>query len=130
MSIPITTTFAALFILMGLALTIRTIGGRRNAGVSVGDGGDETLHRLMRAHSNFIETVPLLLVGMLLIEINGVASWWLVLLGLALLAARISHAIGMEYRYPNIPFRLVGMATTLLVFVLVALTLLVQVALG
>lgn len=130
MSIPITTTFAALFILMALALTMRTIGGRRNAGVSVGDGGDETLHRLMRAHSNFIETVPLLLVGMLLIEINGVASWWLVLLGLALLAARISHAIGMEYRYPNIPFRLVGMATTLLVFVLVALTLLVQVALG
>ncbi|MEM1038548.1 MAG: MAPEG family protein [Pseudomonadota bacterium] len=126
MALPITSFFAAAFIVMALVLIMRAVGGRKKFSVSVGDGGHEDLARLMRAHANFVETVPFVLVGMVLMELNGAANWWLAIIGGVFLAARVSHAIGMSYRYPAIPFRLVGMAVTVGVFVLVVATLFYQ----
>ncbi|MEM9677799.1 MAG: MAPEG family protein, partial [Pseudomonadota bacterium] len=111
MALPVTSFLAATFMIMALVLIMRAVGGRKKFNVSVGDGGHEDLARLMRAHANFVETVPFVLIGMALMELNGAANWWLAIIGGVFLVARISHAIGMSYRYPAIPFRFVGMAT-------------------
>jgi len=126
MTLPITSVFIALFIAMAFVLTLRAISGRGAMKVSVGDGGEEEMVRLMRAHSNFVETVPLVLVGMVAMELNNAPSWWLITVGAIFLLSRISHAIGMTYRYPDIPFRVVGMSVTGIIFVAVAGTLLWQ----
>jgi len=130
MAVPVTSFFVAVFLVMALLLVVRTVSGRGKFKVSVGDGGNEQLTRLMRAHANFVETVPFVLIGLTLMELNGAPVWWLVALGSVFLVARVSHAIGMSYRYPSIPFRTVGMATTLVIFVLVAGSLLYQSLLG
>ncbi len=130
MSAPVTGLYAAFLIAVAFALTWRVITGRGHAKVSVGDGDDETLLRLIRAHANFVETAPFVLIGMLLIELNGGPAWWLHVLGAAFVIARIGHAIGMAYKYPNIPFRLVSTATTGVIFALLVLTLLGQTFVG
>ena len=130
MLVPITALYAALILLLAIVMVVRVTNSRYAAGVSVGDGGDETLQRRIRAHGNFSETVPLALIGMVLMELNGAGAVWLHLAGILLVLSRIGHAIGMDYRYPNIPFRVVSMYVTAIVFAGIAVFLLKQFLLG
>ena len=130
MPVPVAAFYTALIILLAVVLVIRVTNARGSAKVSLGDGGDETLQRRVRAHGNFSETVPLVLIGLALAELNGASVWWLHVLGIALVLSRIGHAIGMDYKYPNIPFRVVSMYVTGGIFILLAATLLKQALLG
>ncbi|EFL89017.1 MAPEG family protein [Ahrensia sp. R2A130] len=75
MSIPVTTFATLLLAGLYVALTMRVIGARRAAGVSLGDGGDERLIRTMRGQGNFVENVPIALMLIFVIEMQTVTLW-------------------------------------------------------
>lgn len=105
---------------------------RRNAKVSVGDGGDEQLLRAMRRQANFVETAPLGLLLMFLCELNvsdifGAAPNYIYGIGGALVVGRICHAIGMTSDKYFI-FRAGGMMLTLLAILVSSIMLMYQFA--
>lgn len=107
-----TLLFAGACALLQCALTALVIVQRVRSKILFLDGGDSVLLRRVRAHGNFSETAPLALLLMLLLELGGVASAWLVLLGSALLLGRLLHAAGV-LGWGGHRARLLGMALTL-----------------
>ena len=66
-----TAAFAGLFLLMQLVLSVATSALRGQTGIGFGDGGNPKMAGRMRAHGNFIENVPVILIAMALAEIDG-----------------------------------------------------------
>ena len=69
----------------------------------------------MRVHANFAEYVPFALLLMALAENLGVWTWLIHVMGITLLAGRLSHAYGVSQQPEVFKFRIVGMAATLTV---------------
>lgn len=77
-------------------LSWRVVQVRLSAQVLLGDGGDAELLSRIRAHANFAEYVPFCLLLLLAIEASfqdSPKALWAA--GMALVAARAAHAIGM-----------------------------------
>jgi uncharacterized membrane protein YecN with MAPEG domain len=102
-------------------LSVRVIGQRRSARVSLGDGGDTELIRRTRVHANFAEYVPLTLILMMLAELQGQPSWRIHLIGVLLLIGRAAHAYGVSHAPQIVALRLVGMIGTIAAIVTGAL---------
>lgn len=111
---------AAICGLLYLVLSYRVSQGRMGAKVSLGDGGNAALQARIRAHANFSEYVPLILVLMAVIELARGAGALLWLLGLALIVSRILHAVGLGRPAPN-PYRMAGTAGTWLLLLITSL---------
>jgi len=111
MLLPTTLSLAAAATVINLWLLMRCGQARANARIMYGDGGDETLLRRMRAHANFTENTPLVLILCALIEAAGKSGSWLQIVGGIYMLARIAHAIGMG---GLVPARAFGMLVTLL----------------
>lgn len=108
LSLPVTLATAGALGVLYLVLSVRVVRGRRANRVSLGDGGQPLMQRRIRAHANFGEYVPLLLILMALLEASGASRGVLAGAGVALVVARIAHAIGIEIpKAPN-PYRFVG----------------------
>ncbi|MBL6081039.1 MAPEG family protein [Belnapia sp. T18] len=117
MALPVTALYAALLGLLYAALTLLVVRGRFGSGVMLGTGEDRGLLRAVRAHANFTEYVPLILILMALGEGMRLSSLLLHLLGAALVVARVLHAIGIS-REPDVrPARGGGAVLTLLVLI-------------
>ncbi len=130
MPLPITAVYAALLALVGIALQQLAGRERLRAGVSLGDAGDPALLTAMRRQSNFVEQVPMALILLLVLELNGLSALWLHALGLVLVAARVIHPFGLEAgNLQRLP-RLVGAVGTLAVVLVASLLLLGQGLLG
>ena len=112
----ITITTAGLCGLILMALSVRVIQVRGAAKISLGDGGDALLLSRIRAHANFAEYVPIILILMGLIETTNGTGPTLGVIGVALVLCRIVHAIGMGRPAPN-PARVVGTAGTFIILV-------------
>lgn len=95
MPVPVTTLYAGLNGLIALTLATLVIRQRQRTGTVLGAGGDAALEQAIRAHGNFVEYVPLILVLMLLLELGGVSAPWLHGMGIALTAARVLHGWGL-----------------------------------
>jgi uncharacterized membrane protein YecN with MAPEG domain len=109
---PVTLVTAGLCGLLYFLLSYRVVQVRRSAGVALGDGGDNELLQRIRAHANFAEYVPFCLVLIFVIENSlEVSPVWLWIAGLALVAARAMHAVGMAKGGGN-AWRVVGTAGT------------------
>ncbi|MDV7339216.1 MAPEG family protein [Terasakiella sp. A23] len=91
----ITPIYAVTLTFMLFALTVRVIKTRRTHKVSLMDGGVDDLKRIIRAHGNFTEYVPLVLILMAVAEINGAPEYALYGLGSILLGSRLIHAAGL-----------------------------------
>jgi len=113
--------YSALLALFYVYLSARTIGVRRNAKISIGDGGDDSMLRAMRMHANFAEYAPITLLLLAFVEIQGGPSWMLHALGALLLIARLSHAYGISSVQAPGKFRVAGMAGTFTTIVIAAL---------
>jgi uncharacterized protein len=99
MILPVTLTIAGAAALLNLWLMIRVGQVRTSEKVSVGDGGNEKVLRRMRAHSNFIETAPFILILVGLIEMTSkgdTSPTWLWIVGGIYLLGRVAHGIGMD----------------------------------
>ncbi len=87
----VTGIYAALFAVMQYGLTIYVVKRRLAAKISLGDGGDEELLKRIRAHGNFVETVPMVLILMLIAELSLAPYWALNAVGVCMLLGRGMH---------------------------------------
>ncbi|BBK34174.1 hypothetical protein EDC65_4009 [Stella humosa] len=104
--------WAGLLGLLYLALALNVVRHRYRAKVGIGDGGDPALARAVRAHGNFAEYVPLVLVLLLLLAIAGWGSLHLHIMGGILFVARLGHGIGLSMSEGPSVGRGVGMLGT------------------
>ena len=105
--LEVTTFTAAICGLIYLALSYRVSQTRMATKISIGDGGNPDLVARMRAHANFGEYVPMILILMALIERVIGYSVLLGIISAVLILSRVAHAIGMPRPAPN-PFRMAG----------------------
>ncbi|MEY4268906.1 MAG: hypothetical protein RLZZ58_122, partial [Pseudomonadota bacterium] len=75
--LPISLTIAAAAALINIWLSIRVGQVRTKEKVFVGDGGNDAVVRRMRAHSNFVENTPFVLMLIVLLELACGQSVWL-----------------------------------------------------
>ncbi|POP44961.1 hypothetical protein CHU32_13860 [Superficieibacter electus] len=66
--------------------------------VSYGDGGFSELQSAIRIQNNALEYIPLALVLLLFMEMNGAQTWMVHVCGLLLLAGRLLHYYGLHQR--------------------------------
>jgi uncharacterized membrane protein YecN with MAPEG domain len=115
--LPASLATAAACGLINLWLAIRVGQMRRAHNVSVGDGGNMAVIARMRAHANFTEYAPIVLILLALLELARGTSPWVWGYGFAFVIARICHGVGMDTWKPG---RTIGVALTMLVMVLLA----------
>jgi uncharacterized membrane protein YecN with MAPEG domain len=93
----LTGVFALMLVVLSMAVSLR----RRDLRLAMGDGGDETLKRRIRAHGNFIESAPMMVLIVLGLEIThavpGLFVWIFVA---AFVLARALHALSSSARPP------------------------------
>ncbi|MEM6576681.1 MAG: MAPEG family protein, partial [Pseudomonadota bacterium] len=77
-------------------LSFRVAMMRRAGGIGIGDGGNSSLSKAIRVQGNAVEYVPLALVLLLLLELNGAQATMLHALGGTLVLARVLHAWGLS----------------------------------
>lgn len=94
--LPIALVSAGAAAILNLWLAMRTGAIRRQTKVSIGDGGNEALIRRMRAHANFIESAPFILILIALIEFTSGTHLWLWVASVLFVLARVGHALGMD----------------------------------
>jgi uncharacterized protein len=115
-----TPLWAALLALLYVVLAAQVIRARYRTRTALGDGDDPGLARAIRAHANFAEYVPLILVLLVLAELQGARPWLLHLLGAMLLIGRAVHAYGISQVDEVLPRRSIGVALTLVVLMTAA----------
>lgn len=119
--LPMTSIIAAILTIIFVKLSFAVIGLRRKNKVSLGSGGYDDLERAIRAQGNFAEYVPIGLILIACLELNG-APWWLVILpGIALIIGRLIHAKGINEPPPNFSSRVLGMKFTFGTFITLAI---------
>jgi len=116
MVVPVITAFyAGLLGLIGIVVAFQCGRLRGKLNVPIGDGGDRGLLLAMRRHSNFTEWVPIALILIALLEMNGVSRYAIHALGAGLVIARIAHALGLRPDTLTNPARFVGAAGTAII---------------
>jgi uncharacterized membrane protein YecN with MAPEG domain len=117
----ITALYAGLLLLLFLALTVRVLVRRYKAQVVLGTGGDRLLERAVRVHANCAEYAPIFLATLLAAELCGAPAVALHIAGVAMLAGRLAHGVGMSRDPDILPLRAGGMILTLTSLALAAL---------
>lgn len=113
-SLPHTLLFAGLCALLQCLLTALVIARRTQLGISLLDGGDKSLLKRIRAHGNFIETAPMALLLLALLEWHGFPTRAVTGFGAMLVLGRVLHAIGLINSH--MPWaRIAGMLMTVFV---------------
>jgi len=92
----VTALYAGLLGLLGFAVAVPAGRIRGKLGISCGDGGNPELLLAMRRHANFVEWVPLGLILIALLELNGASRLAIHALGALLLMSRVLHAVGIR----------------------------------
>jgi len=116
----ITSIYASFSALLIVRLTLSVIKLRRKNRIIVGDGGNEELQLAIRTHSNAVEYIPIALLLLLTLELNGAPKILIHLLGTTLLIGRIIHAMGLPAK--DLKKRILGMQIT--IYLLIALAIL------
>ena len=111
MILPITLTIAGAAAIVNIWLAVRIVAIRLKAKVLTGDGGNTLLVARMRAHLNFAEYTPLVLILIALIELARGTQTWLWAAGIIYILGRVLHPFGMDKQTPH-PLRGVGIMTT------------------
>jgi uncharacterized protein len=119
MVLPVTLTIAAAAALLNLWLGLRITAARVRDKVLVGDGGLAPMTARMRAHANFAEYAPFVLILLALVELAGGWPTGLWIAGALFVVARVAHAFGMDRASAN-PLRAGGALVTWLVLAALA----------
>ena len=116
----ITLLYAALCTLLVLALAGRVVAYRLTHKVGLGDGGHGDLQRRIRAHANAVEYLPLALLLLGGMELNGVDDAVIHGFGITLFVSRLLHAWGLSRHAGTSIGRFAGTGLTLLLMVAMA----------
>ncbi len=112
MLIPVTAFVASVLGFFYIKLALNVIQLRRTNQVSLGTGDNPKLERAVRAHGNFSEYVPLMLILLGAFELNGGPYFITGLLGIVFIAGRLIHAKGVQDPPPIFIWRVIGMHLT------------------
>ena len=112
-ALAVTPVYAGILAFVYLYLTYSVIRLRRRRKLSVGDGGDPSILRKIRAHGNFAEYVPMALLLMAMAEFLGAGAALLHAIGGLLLVGRLAHGWCFLFTDANLNARTAGMAMTL-----------------
>lgn len=112
--ITVTPIYAGLTAFLFLVLSWRVIIYRRTHNLGLGDGGNKSLLKRMRAHANCAEYAPISLILLLCLELQGAPGWALHAAGCAILLGRALHGYGFSISPPKLRLRVQGMAVTLI----------------
>lgn len=126
----VTPLYAGLLALWFLVLSLRVVGARRSQQISLSDGGDPRMLRLIRAHANFAEYVPLTLVLLGVLELSHFSRYLLHLVGALLLVGRLLHSYAIGFTERFMMGRIIGMLLTFAAILVAALACLYQAVLG
>ncbi len=110
--LTVTPLYAALLGLLFIPFTLRVGLYRAKNKIDLGDGDDPELLRRIRGQANFIETVPIALVLIVIMELCGASNGWLHTLGALLVIGRLCHYLAITKIGP-FALRPVGMFATL-----------------
>jgi uncharacterized membrane protein YecN with MAPEG domain len=124
----VSSLYAAVAALLIVGLSLRVIKLRRARRVLLGDGGDPELQGAIRAQGNATEYIPVSLVLLALLELNGAHAILVHCGGLAVLAGRFLHARGLLAG--SLRYRILGMRITLFTLIGLALANLAYAVLG
>ena len=109
-----TALYTSLLGMLWLGLTMYVILGRWKYEVSLGDGDEKDLHRRIRAHANFMETVPFAVILLWFGEMYVLTPHIVHSMGIAVVIGRVLHAYGMLFQKRSTNrFRQTGMALTM-----------------
>ena len=110
--LPITLSAAGAAALVNIWLAMRVGRVRTAHKVFMGDGGNDAVVSGMRAHSNFVEYTPFVLILIGLIELAWGSPLWLSIVSAVYILGRVAHGLGMGGTWPR--GRLLGTMVTLL----------------
>lgn len=111
-TLDISSIYLPLFGVMLFILTMKVGSHRMRTNISFGDGDDPQFTKLIRGHGNFIESTPLTLMLIVLVEYNGANSLWVHALFAVFLISRISHYLQVSGFLKSPLFRMLGMLGT------------------
>ena len=92
----ITAYYAAFLALWLSFLFLNVVAKRRKHLIGLGDGENEDLLKAIRIHANFTETVPYILILMILLEMMNYNLLMIHALGSLLILSRMLHFIGIS----------------------------------
>jgi len=92
----VTPIYAGILALLFFVLSYRVI-LLRGHGASLGDGGNPVLLRRIRAHGNFSEYVPFILLMIGMLELSHFPIYVLHALGVTLVVARLLHGYALSF---------------------------------
>ncbi|MDP1868516.1 MAPEG family protein [Bradyrhizobium sp.] len=128
MQLPsITAAYLGILALLYLVLGLQVSRLRRGHRVLFGDGDNIKLRSAIRAHGNFVEYVPIIVLMVTMLEMSGTPAATVHLLMGELLVARLLHPLGMYVGPRTLQFqicRVGGILLTLLVLLAAAVLLL------
>jgi len=93
----ITMLYAGLCTILVVVLGLRVVLYRFGHKIGIGDGGDMTLQRRVRVHANAIENLPLALLLLGGMELNGYPPGLIHGFGATLFLSRVAHAWGLSH---------------------------------
>ena len=104
----ITALYAAICGLLLVFMGIRVSLTRGKEKVDLGDGGKDAMLRAIRIHGNAAEYIPISLILLFFLEMQGSAHWFLHVCGITLVVSRLLHMQGLMQSAALTPGRLVG----------------------
>jgi uncharacterized membrane protein YecN with MAPEG domain len=117
----ITLMYAGFCALLVVFLAVRVVQWRFRHKIGLGDGGDRELLKRVRAHANAVENMPLALILLGGMELNGYPNGMIHGFGSVLLVSRLAHAWGLSHSSGTSRGRFLGSLFTWLLLVTMAL---------
>ncbi|MCF6196492.1 MAG: MAPEG family protein [Emcibacter sp.] len=112
--LQVTSLYAGILALIMVFLAYKTSARRREAKINLGTGGDVIMEKRSRAFGNFIEFVPMMILLMAIIEVQGHRPLIIHIFGIVTVAGRLFHAMGMSGVLKAVNGRFVGAILTYL----------------
>ena len=98
-ALPITSVLSGALVILLVVLSLLVTARRAVlGGIQFGDADDSELRHRIRAHGNFIEIVPIVIVAIGLMELAGAPGTLLWTLAVTFFLGRVLHAIRMLKR--------------------------------
>jgi len=117
MQLAVTGLYAGLLAIFALVLSFRagSYRGKAKASILYGEPIDWELAERVRVHQNFVESVPMILILMGVIEVGGGSTGFLHTAGIMLVVSRVAHAVGLKHDNMGHPGRAIGAGGTALI---------------
>ena len=104
----ITLLYTSLITILAIFLAFKVGITRGKTNTLLGEGDSSELLQSIRSHGNLMESAPITLILLLLLEMQSVADWKLHLIGSSFFLFRILHAYGISISRESTPYRVIG----------------------